>query len=329
MARFPFDPLPDGFVLGKPVDRHSYDEKEIYELEKRGDLIITRKRDGWKIYATIKGGTVRLYTAGGNEIDGRLDHVKKDLLACKIPSPALIAGEGVIDIIHDDIGKVGSIFNANLKRSLELQKEYGKIRFMPFGLIHWGGRSVISDPYEKNLSRLGSALCHFYELVRAGLTYITPIHILTMSFDEAKKLVVEKGWEGLVLYDRNFANNFVLDGTSPDRPSGCYKWKPIFEDDFIARSWIPSPKNPSVVKDVVLFQKDPATGKEFLCGKFGTFSKKLKKELADDSKYPFVIQLEFDARYPKSGKIRGPRYVRIRTDKRVEDCISPKSYPVK
>ena len=329
MARFPFDPLPDGFVLGKPVDRHSYDERMIYELEQRGDLIITRKRDGWKIYTAINRGRVRLYTAGGSEIDERLDHVKNDLLCCDVPSPALIAGEGIIDIIHDDIGKVGSIFNANLKRSLELQEEYGKIRFMPFGLVHWGGKSVIGDPYEKNLARLGPVLSRFYGSTKGRLTYITPIHILTMSFDEAKKLVIEKGWEGLVLYDRNFANSFVLDGTSPDRPSGCYKWKPVFEDDFIARSWIPSPKDPLAVRDVMLFQKDPITGKEFPCGKFGTFSKKLKKELADDSKYPFVIQLEFDARYPKSGKIRSPRYVRIRTDKKVEDCIAPKSYPVR
>lgn len=334
MARFPFDQLPEGFVLGKPLDRDDYDEETIYELERQGCLIITRKRDGWKIYAVITKKGVRLYTAGGNEIDGRLDHIKKDLLALNIPTPAVIAGEGHLDVdsnsyasYSDDIGKVISIFQANLKTSLELQEKYGRIRFMPFGLVYWGGKSVINKPFHENLSCLGKTLFKFFETSR-GETYIRPLHILEMSFDEAKEFAKKKGWEGLVLYDKNFVNSFSLDGKSPKRPKGCYKWKPVLEDDFIVRRWIPSPKDPSRMKEVILLQKDPSTGKEFECGKFGTFTAKLRLELSNDSKYPFVIQLEFDMRFPKSGKIRNARYVRIRTDKKIEDCISKKSYPI-
>jgi len=35
-----FDPLPKGFVLSKPVGQEDYDEKVIFDLETRGDLII-------------------------------------------------------------------------------------------------------------------------------------------------------------------------------------------------------------------------------------------------------------------------------------------------
>ena len=39
-----------------------------------------------------------------------------------------------------------------------------------------------------------------------------------------------------------------------------------------------------------------------------------------------VVQAEFEARFPKTGKIRNARFVRVREDKPLADCRAPRSY---
>ena len=80
------------------------------------------------------------------------------------------------------------------------------------------------------------------------------------------------------------------------------------------------------VKKLTLLQRDPKTGKEFECGHLGSFTREMRKRLADDSIYPLVVQAEFEARYEKSGKIRNARFMRLRTDKKLQDCVAPRSF---
>ena len=74
----------------------------------------------------------------------------------------------------------------------------------------------------------------------------------------------------------------------------------------------------------MLLQIDPKTKKEFYCGKVGTFTNKMRDELKR-LKRPFVMQVAFEARY-ESGKVRNARFMHLRPDKKVKDCVSPKSY---
>lgn len=315
-CKFVFDPLSKDFVISKPIQQKAYDESTIYDLERGNNLIITRKRDGWKLFAVKYNGAWKLYTDGMNEIDERLDHIKKELQKKPIPDKTILVGEGIVDTNgKDSIGGVNSFFHSKYERAMELQRASGFIRFMVFGIIFWGGEVHASTPYAELVDRITQTFRDDEN------NFVIPLSIMQTSYDVAKRIVLESKWEGLVLYARDFAGSFREDGGSPARPEGCYKWKPIFEDDFIVRRWIESEKIPGRLKEIVLLQIDPKTEKEFECGKVGSFSQKTRSIL-ERSKYPLVVQVEFEDRF-RSGKLRNARFLRIRPDKRIRDCIAP------
>jgi len=308
--------LPKGFVLAKPIAQENYDESVIYQMEREGRLVITRKRDGWKLLAHFDAtGKIRLYTDGINEIDSRLDHIKEELSELGLSPNTLVVGEAIVDEgDNDDLTKVISVFQSNLDKAQVLQKQHGRIRFMVFAGIDL----LNSDNSSGSLSHS----C-FHRIYQLKGRYIFRVPILLTAFDQAKKIVVEKGWEGLVLYEESYVLTYRADGKNPKRPQGCYKWKPIMEDDFIVREFVPRPD--STVKELVLVQIDPATGEEFYCGKLGSFSDNLRRELAG-MRYPIVVQARFDTRYPKTGKIRNARFMRVRDDKKTSACVAPRHY---
>ncbi len=312
--------LRKGFVLGKPITQENYKEEVVTALEDAGQLIITRKRDGWKMFAAFDAkGVVRLYTDGMNEIDDRLVHLKKELATLRLKK-ALLVGEALIDTDDsDDFAKIGAIMHSGLDKALAAQKTHGLIRFMVFNIIFMDSKPVDAEYHD------------ILEMIRELLdtkriVHSFPVPVLPFSLAEAQSVVCKKGWEGLVLYDaKNFRISFRTDGKNPQRPKGCYKWKPIFEDDFIVRAPVMRPDS-NEVKELDIFQRDPRTGKEFRCGSLGSVTREMRRRLANRKIYPLVVQAAFDARFEKTGKIRNGRFMRLRTDKRVEDCVAPRSF---
>ncbi len=313
--------LPEGFVLAKPIAQENYDESIIYELERRGRLIIERKRDGWKMFA-LKGSSrkVRLFTDGLNEVDSRFNHIKSELEKMNLPDDTVLVGEAVVDLTStDDVTKVISIFHSSTEKSIQFQKTNGMAKFMVFG-----GVMPCRTGVELSYDSVYSIISNLFKMSNT-LVHVFPAQALKVGFDEAKRMVIEMGWEGLVLYDKEYRLTYRTDGKNPTRPKGCYKWKPIMEDDFIVREWIPRPGT-KTVKELVLLQIDPLSSKEFYCGKLVSFSNQIRQELAG-MKYPIVVQARFDMRFAKTGKIRNPRFMRTRDDKERSACIAPKSYP--
>ncbi|MEY4722531.1 MAG: dependent ligase domain [Candidatus Parcubacteria bacterium] len=311
--------LQKGFVLGKPITQENYDPSVIEALEKQGRLIKTRKRDGYKMFAAFdRKGVVRLYTDGINEIDDKLLHLKKELKKLGLKN-ALLVGEAVIDEDDsDDFTKVASVMKSGLEKAITAQRTYGFIRYMVFNILFLDGKPC-NVPYYEILLRINVML------LTNGVAHTFPVPVLDCTLAEAQATVREKKWEGLVLYDNDFLITFRTDGKSPQRPKGCYKWKPIFEDDFIVRERVMRDGNEEV-KELVLLQRDPETGKEFRCGRLGSFTREMRRTLADEAQYPIVVQAAFEDRFEKTGKIRNARFMRLRPDKKIEDCIAPRSY---
>ncbi len=307
--------LPKGFVLAKPIAQSGYDEAVIYNLERNDCLIIQRKRDGYKVIAVISKGEVRFYTVGLNEIDGRLDHIKKELLELKLPSGTIIVGECLIDESgRDNYTDFVSFFKSNgYKTNLN-------VKFMVFDLVLYGNKDLSEKTYSEILEMIARIL------KKPSLKYVFQAPVLNMIFDQAKELVRKNKWEGLVVRDKNFKNEYRLDGKPPKRPKGCYKWKPLLEDDFIAMRWRSDPDDPERAKDIVLQQINPKTGEQFDCAKIGSFTRAIREQLLE-AKFPFVMEVEFEERFEKSGKLRNARFLRIRNDKPVHECIAPKNYP--
>lgn len=314
-----FDPISSGLVLSKPLAQESYDQSVIYELERKSELIITRKRDGWKLMAVIYKNKIKFYTVGLNEIDERLDHIRKELASLKLPSGTILTGEAIIEDGrgNDLYTRVISYFQSS-KPPLASNSQLPKL--MIFNILFFGGDDLSSKSYEENLGLIGGILS------KKSFKYVLAVPVISLSYDDAKTLVVNKSWEGLVLYDRYFKFAYRLDGKNPNRPKGCYKWKPVYEDDFIVRGWNPSKNDPSKLKEVDLYQIDPVTSLEFRCGSLGSFTNKMKEFLKNSIIYPIVMKVEFEARFPKTGKIRNARFVEIRTDKKPSECLAPRSY---
>lgn len=327
MKKFSFDPLPKGLVTNKPLDQEAYDESIIYELEQQDRLMISRKRDGWKLYIVFYKGNIKMYTAGLNRVDDKFPHLKEELNKLNLPSKTSLVGECHIEKNGiDDLGLIQSIFKSSTKKALAIQEQFGKVKLMLFGVLFYNDKNYNEAEYTYQYDTVKAILARAI----GKLKYIFPIEMLNVSYDEAKRMVEEKNWEGLVLYDKTYQFNFeVKANKSPKRPKGCYKWKPSAEGDFIVREKIYSKdktgKTLDRLKEIVLLQIDPATGKEFNCGKFGLFTNKVREELKTIA-LPIVVQIKYGRRFP-SGKLREAKeFIRIRTDKKLEECFAPKSY---
>src|SRR3989344_783163 len=272
--------MPKGFVFSKPISQDNYDERELLALEAKGRLIITRKRNGWRLFAVQANyGNWKFYTDKMNEVCF-LDHLKEIFSSHQIPNCTMLAGEAVVPWSlneSDDLARGQRIFNSKRGRALELQKQIGQVNFRPFDIIFWNGRAVCQDEgYRERIGRLTAEFGgtkHYFNRV------IWPAEIVDGSLVKAKILVSNRNWEGLVVYHENFRANFRVDGKEPQRITGCWKWKPILEDDFIVRHPILDPANKNRVKEVALSQWNSGglgRGAEFDCGKFGAFDQKTR-----------------------------------------------------
>lgn len=319
LKNFSFDPPPEGFVIAKPIQYGEYDEEEVYELERQNRLIITRKHNGWKLFAVKANDNWKIYTDSMREVTSHLPHIVEELNTLKITNESMLIGEGVADINISDNSMVGKILNTkDAWEAREKQKEFGLIKFVCFDVAFGGGKCFLqTTPYHERLTTL---------LVTIGSrhNHIGAVEIVRATCDEAKALALKNNWEGLVFYDKEFLSSFRLDGGNPKRPDGCYKWKPMYEGDFIIRNLVPSKKGPEDFKEILLLQIDPKTGKEIDCGKHGVFSKEDREEIQTlfRKNRPFVVQFEYETR-TINNKLTNKRFVGIRHDKKWQDCILP------
>ncbi|MDP1718868.1 MAG: hypothetical protein Q8L24_00360 [bacterium] len=339
--RFSFDPLPAGFVLSKPLQQEAYDPKVVEDLDGAQRLVITRKRDGWKLFVVKYQNTTKIYTDGLKEITHLLPHIALELRQLPMPNRTILVGEGVFEKNGADLfTKACSCLNPNRKDNYYLEDGLEKISLILFDVVFWGGAHYGQTmPYfdrlmlVRGLPKLGRIRNSAKEIARGngsnpnrleGCRYIRGVEWLDADLALVKDRAVKWGWEGLVLYDRDFRSDFRINGKNPQRIKGCYKWKPIHEDDFIIRTWDRCENNRKRLKDVNLRQIDPATGKEFDCGKLGGFSEEMRRRIKRMKK-PLVLMVKYEQRFP-SGKLRNARFMRIRADKKTEACIAPKSF---
>ncbi len=320
---FTLDPLDPKFVLPKP--RQKVAEKVIAEIEARGDLIATRKRDGYGGIATITGRKriVRLYTRGITDTSDRYPRIIEELRDSAIPTDSLIPGEMFLRSRSADIDRLdlfGKLAKSNPERAVMLQEDLGRAEFLLFAPIIVGGKDVSGLRFG---DRHDMTTDWFARRMSAGyLKHMTP---LVHAVAQLQEIVRLERWEGLVLYDKSASTEYRLDGNEadPPRPLGAWKWKPIFEDDFIVRKFeFGSGKNADRAGKLYLSQIDPTTGIEVACGEVADLGTREEKLALAKMTYPFVVQVEFEARTPK-GACRISHLIRVRDDKPLNACVLP------
>ncbi|MEK9180274.1 MAG: hypothetical protein AAB897_02585 [Patescibacteria group bacterium] len=316
---FSLDPLDPKFVPAKP--KHSIEESKVLELERAGNLIITRKRDGYRHLAAVTSRGVRIYTRGIEEVTDNYPEITQEIFQRLAISPrgTLLDGEMIIDEGgKDNFERLAQVAKSNPERARKLQ-ESAPVRFMIFDVLVHGGELVTDLNYRTRLFMLRQMF------PQRAPEHISLLEVLDCPFAEATKLVRKENWEGLVLYDATKTTEFRLDGKKdqPKRPEGCWKWKPLKEDDFIAKSFAyGSGKNKNRMGKLFLFQIDHQTGEEISCGEVGGgFTDKDREDFVR-AQYPLVVQVEFQKRFP-SGALRHPQFLRLRTDKSPAECLLP------
>lgn len=320
--------FPKGLLLAKPRGSEAYKESAVYELEQQERLIVQRKHDGYKLIA-IKGsdGTFRIWTVGGKPVHERLPHVVQYLRHRPIPVGTVLVGEGLmLEGQTERFEWTAKVFQGGDESGARAQASYGPASlriFQAFDLDELNGpEHRTRRPYRETLARL-------YEYVGTADQTVSTVQTLTGEYDAAKRQVAREDWEGLVLTDTQYRLAWRLDGKkgAEPRPKGCYKYKPLTEDDFFVtargRIWHEDGR----LKEVILCQREPGSGEVFSCGKLGTFKADDRKRLAVKRLKTTVLQVAFERRNPDTGKLRFARFMRFRRDKFAESCIAPGSYP--
>ena len=317
---FSLAPLDPNFVPAKP--KNSVEESKVLNLETSGNLIVTRKRNGYCHLIAGRNSSIKIYTRGIKDVTAKYPHIVQEISLMEIPSPFLLCVEMLFDNCgKDEFEKFTRIAKSGNSAAVKLQEEIGFAVAMVFGVVVFGGKVVSLETHQERFDLIKN----LFAKLDFRTYYIQPVEILGCSFEKAKNLVKEKKWEGLVLYDKTKPSAFRLDGKSnqPPRPEGCWKWKPFKEDDFIVRKWEKgSGKNKNRMGKLYLLQIDSKTEKEINCGEVGIGFTDDEREDFTRKNYPLVVQVKFEERFA-SGSLRHPVFMRPREDKRPEECMLP------
>lgn len=326
---FTIHPLDRRFVGAKPIE--SAPIEVLADLEARGRLIPTRKRNGNAMFATVTGdreSPIGLYSRSIHTLTAHFPNLVEELRSLDIPAGTLLGAESLIQDERgiDSPDLFGRYARAKPENAVALQAQGAPIQLSLFNVIMHKGQIVTHLPYENRLDILRELLA------RRSCPNIDVVEVLDMSLAEAQARSIRSKWEGLVLYDADAPSAYRLDGRSDlvPRPDGCWKWKDYLEGDFIATGWRPSdaPSRKGMVKDLLIAQYDPVTKELVHWGKAGVgLSMAECREYVDDKLYPMVFEIVFERRTPNQRLIHA-RIKRRRHDKAPEECIAPIEFSV-
>jgi len=252
----------------------------------------------------------------------------------------------------DDFNHVGAVVKSLTGRAIKLQLEVGYLGYCIYDVAYWGGEYLLDkEPFKDRALRLTSILSFretfrylsMPDVIRFG-PGIDGFLIISMDggtheleFDNPDEPVdsllgfaKNMGWEGYVVRDTDAhcEDRGISFGGTHERPASVCKIKPKREGDFIVR-WDPN----NGIGEWGRGRKAGGVGsamayvwngeKEVEVGKVGGgLGDKEVFEFADAQLYPMVWEIEFTDWTPR-GKLREPRFKRLRADKGLHECQEP------
>lgn len=333
--------LPQNLSFYKP--KNSMSAKMDRMLEE-GTAWALRKYDG-EMMVIVKGlnGGVDIYSRRMlmshhlEEIPWRIrfDHIAAEVEANRrIPSGTILLGEIVgPDPEEDNRWAVAQVLKSRTTKALRLQADHGCLHYVVWDIAWWNGQKFLSDvSVGERLSILGASL-------DGRNTYLhTPLCFFEYEGKEGLvEIAARCGWEGFVVIDpaATYGDRaFNLRG-KPDRPAGCCKLKPTFEDDFVA-FWDPEDetgsygrgKNTGKLGSVELYQYDSYGTLVYICDMGNGWTKEFIEANSSPDCWPKVVQVKYESRTymmkgDKTNALQFPRFVLEREDKAAEECINP------
>lgn len=174
---------------------------------------------------------------------------------------------------------------------------------------------------------------------------VTSVDYYNVNPDNWEEVAKVYDWEGFVVVDGSSkpGEYFYTFSGKPKRPRGCYKLKPVYEEDVVVYAGLEGTgKRLDQIGSIFVKQIHPETGEWFDCGKVGSGFKEedqpLLEKLIKENNLPvfsktkdaervdlsdgsgFVIEVKFTERQEGTNKFQFPVFLRVRYDKGVEEC---------
>lgn len=348
----PFDgDLPERLSFYKPKNSMSV---KMTKMVENGEAWAIRKYDG-EMMVIVKDleGFVSIYSRRmlpSHHLEQtpwtvRFDHICEEITDNeKIPPGTILLGEMVADFDKDDRWHVAQVLKSKSIKALQIQREH-PLCYVVWDVAWWGGEQLLSEvPLRERLDYAVAFTMGRYvgpPMVFTGLDYIQidpyTDEQLSSGIDCLMNRAASEGWEGFVVVDPDATYGdkaFNLRG-KPDRPAGCCKLKPIFEDDFIA-FFDPDEgvgsygrgRNTGKLGSVELYQYNEDGDLVYICDMGNGWTKEFISQNSTAESWPKVVQVKYESRTyvakgDKTNALQFPRFVLERTDKSAEECINP------
>ena len=230
--------LPKNLSFMKPIDSRKLTKKGLgifNETVEGGDALYTAKRDGFMHPILITPRReVKIYTRRMDRCETKYPHLVDALSSSSIPGGTILLTELVVvtDGLDDRLA-LQAISNSKPERARALQTGPGKkANAVVLSVAFWDGKDLIST---NNFGELTEFTMEQFDPSHSNIPYFDCLQPLFMTFEKAQAHCIEVGLEGMVVYDgarspRDRGYNYR---GKPERPVGCWKWKPVVEDDFV------------------------------------------------------------------------------------------------
>jgi ATP-dependent DNA ligase len=296
--------LPDTFAPSKPETSITPEDEET--LVKSGNAIYQRKHNGMRAFVIRGENSVNIYS---RRLELKTDNFPEHIEAYKdiLPSNSIVDCECVA---NDDPDLIKTIFGTHPEKAIERQKNQ-QVTFIIFDVLHWNDEDVTQLSYTNRMLLLKNE--NFAD------------HLVTVVKNIEKPKKIPKDWEGLILRDRTSPMKIRWDG-KPDRKSGSWKIKNFKECDLVCYEWMTGKgKLNDSVATLKLGAYDDDGKLVHICESGSGLTDEIREEilkLSPPNKFVnFTVEIKYEEKIEKSGSLRLPIFLKIRTDKSPKECL--------
>ena len=310
-------------VMIEPMLLKGCKDKNLQKYE--GEYIAQQKYDGTRIIATRKDNIISLQTRSGkNDLALEYPEIVKELLSLRATQFVL---DGELVFFRKDTGKAEFLTGL----AVETRQDY-TFKLMLFDVLEWNNNNIRNEKTNYRSFMVKKLVTD------SAYTYLDYIRSYEENFDKLYNDVVNNGGEGLVL------KKIDSDYRDGKRTSNWLKVKRVETHDvFIIGLMKGEGKYEHQFGSLIIGQYTP-TGKVMVVGATSGLTDDMRTLLYDSvSKEPrfdtytstkgeeghilhkvapkIVIEVECMERFPDTGMMRHPRFIRIREDKTPKECI--------
>jgi bifunctional non-homologous end joining protein LigD len=303
------------------------DEWMLNKIWQDNNWIAEKKYDGSRYQILIENNEIRVFSRRINvDRTGNCQHIINEIKQLNLPSGTILDGE----IIHPiNFNNTVSVMNSDPYRSVELQKKIGFVEMHIFDIPIYNGipnRAILSER-KKLLEK------HFSN---KQFKYILQVKAVKENKQAYYEEIVNNGGEGVIL--KNLNSVYAIGIDEAIKNGAWFKVKKLHSYDCVVIGGVEGQgKYAGILGALVIGQFK--NGKLAEIGTVSGMSDKLRRnwwQKIQDNKERIITMngkkhihlkqdaywiIEIEAQEKAINSYRFPRFIRERTDKKLQECI--------